>query len=429
MHNVFMIIRREYLQRVRKKSFWIGTLVVPLLVGLMFLGQFAMMMIKTEDQRHIAIVDNGAGVAGLLAERLGEETFESGEPAYVVESFITSDDQDFQAAIDDQKARVASDEIFGVVTIGDQIFENENFGFQLKNVGNERAVQSIENELEDIVVSLRLEQSELGIDRELLDRVMSPVRLDTYQVSETGESKKKGFIEAYIGTFAFVMILYVALLFYGIAMMRGVLEEKSNRVMEVLLGSVSAEQLMSGKIVGIGLVGLTQMLIYAVTGGTLRFIVAAQQIDGGLTGILDAFAPMKLIFFVIYFLLGYTMFTSLFAAVGAVCNTEQEAQNLQFPVMMGVVVPMLMTFFFVSNPGSTLATTLSLVPLFTPMLMFMRISVLTPPAWQIALSIFLMLGTIWFLFKMVARIFRVGILMYGKRPTVKEIFRWARQPV
>lgn len=428
MHNILMIVRREFLQRVKKKSFWIGTAVVPLLMGLMFVGQFAMIMLKTEEQRKIAIVDASGGVAGPLAERLGEDTLKDGEPRYIVEVFEVKASEEFEAAIDEQKARVATDEIYGVITIGDEIYGEDNFGFQLKNVGNVQTVRSLQRELKDVVISLRIERSDLGIERDALDELMAPVSLETFQVSDTGESKKKGFDEAYIGTFVFVMILYMALMFYGIAMLRGILEEKSNRVMEVLLGSVSAEQLMTGKILGIGLVGLLQMTIYALAGGGFRLLVAVQQVEGEWTGILDAFAPMKLIFFVVYFLLGYTMFTSMFAAVGSVCNSEQEAQNLQFPVMMCVVVPMLMTFFFVSNPDSNLAVILSLVPLFTPMLMFMRISVLTPPAWQIALSILLMLITIGFLFKVVARIFRVGILMYGKRATVREILRWARQP-
>jgi ABC-2 type transport system permease protein len=129
---------------------------------------------------------------------------------------------------------------------------------------------------------------------------------------------------------------------------------------------------------------------------------------------------------VVFYVLGYFMYTAMFAAIGAVCNTEQEAQNLQTPVVMCLVIPMLLTFFFVNSPDSTVAVVVSLIPIFTPMVMYMRISVLTPPAWQIALSIGLMLGMIWLLFKAAAKVFRIGVLMYGKRPTIPEIFRWAR---
>lgn len=212
--------------------------------------------------------------------------------------------------------------------------------------------------------------------------------------------------------------------------MRGVLEEKSNRVMEVLLGSLSPEQLMTGKIVGIGLVGLTQVSFYVVTVQLVRFLALNKfGFLGGLSteviGVLDAFTPFKLFFFLVFFVLGFFMYTALFAAVGAVCNSEQEAQNLQGPVIMCLVIPMVATFFFVTSPDSMIATVVSLIPLFTPMVMFMRISVLTPPAWQIALSLLLLGGTIWLFFRAAAKVFRLGILMYGKRPSVREIWRWA----
>jgi ABC-2 type transport system permease protein len=280
--------------------------------------------------------------------------------------------------------------------------------------------------LKSAVVGLRLEKSNLGLDRKTLDGIMKPVDMGTFQVSATGPAKKKGFLQTWFGTFAFVMVLYMSLLLYGIAVMRGILEEKSSRVMEVLLGSLTPDQLMTGKIVGIGLVGLTQMGIYVVTAGALRAYFAAQQAAAEWTSALDAFSPMKMMWFVVFYLLGYFMYTALFAAIGAVCNTEQEAQNLQTPVVMCLVVPMMLAFFFVNNPDSTVAVVVSLIPLFTPMIMYMRISVLTPPLWQIGLSILLMLGMIWLLFKGTAKIFRIGVLMYGKRPTIPEILRWAR---
>jgi ABC-2 type transport system permease protein len=233
-------------------------------------------------------------------------------------------------------------------------------------------------------------------------------------------------MEAYMGTFAFVLILYMSLLLYGIAVMRGILEEKSNRVMEVLLGSVSTDQLMTGKIVGIGLVGLTQLAIYVVTATLLRLYVGLTAMQAGWAGALDAVSPANLGYFCLFFILGYFLYTSMFAAVGAVCNSEQEAQNLQSPLVMCLVVPMVMTFFFVRNPDSPAAVVASLIPIFSPMVMFMRITILTPPLWQIALSILILLITIYFFFRGVARVFRIGVLMYGKRPTVPEILRWAR---
>jgi ABC-2 type transport system permease protein len=227
-------------------------------------------------------------------------------------------------------------------------------------------------------------------------------------------------------TFGFIVLLFMSLLLYGIAMLRGVLEEKQTRVMEVLLGSVTPNELMTGKILGIGMVGLTQMLIYMATAGALRMFVMVKMSGGSTAWIQDALAPAKLAYFVVFFLLGYFFYTALFAAVGAVCNSEQEAQNMQQPLTMALMIPYIMTFFFVRNPDHIAAVIMSMIPPFAPMIMFTRLSVGSVPTWQVALSLALLIGSTWLVFRGAAKIFRIGILMYGKRPTIPEILRWAR---
>ncbi len=423
MHKILMVIRREYLERVKKKSFWIGTAVFPLLMVAMFGIQFAMMFVTSTEQKSIALVDATGRLFEATSQGL-DDKLKDGRPEFVfVKEPLRGSLDETRRALEPQ---VVEGKLFGILTAAAEIESPDAFRLYAKNVGNVMATERIERALKNAVVGLRLEKSNLGLDRKALDSIMKPIDMGTFQVSATGEAKKKGFLQAYFGTFAFVMVLYMSLLLYGIAVMRGILEEKSSRVMEVLLGSMSPDQLMTGKIVGIGLVGLTQMAIYVVTAGGLRAYFAAQQAAAEWTSALDAFSPVKMLWFVVFYVLGYFMYTALFAAIGAVCNTEQEAQNLQTPVVMCLVVPMLMAFFFVNNPDSTVAVVVSLIPIFTPMVMYMRVSVLTPPLWQIALSIVLMLGTIFLLFKTTAKIFRLGVLMYGKRPTIPEILRWAR---
>jgi ABC-2 type transport system permease protein len=322
------------------------------------------------------------------------------------------------------KPRLNKDDLFAVVTIGNELDAKTNFHFYGRNVGDPRTQQRLESALERAVTLLRLERADLKADPATLRKAMAGIEFETFQVSATGADSKKGFLEAYFGTFLFVFMLYMTLLLYGIAVMRGILEEKSNRVMEVLLGSLSPQELMTGKILGVGLVGLTQVGIYVASALLLPLLVPGA--GGAMASILEALSPMRMLWFLVFFVLGYFMYTALFAAVGAVCNSEQEAQNLQSPVIMCLVIPMVATFFFVSQPDSTVARVVSLIPLFTPMVMVMRINTLAPPLWEILLSIVLTLGFTWLLFRGVAKIFRIGILMYGKRPTVPEILRWAR---
>lgn len=424
MHKLLMVIRREYLDRIRKKSFWLGTLLFPLLMlGLIFF-QLLLVDVEAGKLRTIALVDATGRLLDDFQARLSEEKMKDGKPAFRVEPVPVQ--KDLEAARRSLEPRVNSGELFGVITVGDDLAAAGNYRLYARSVGNLAVQRTLQRALRDAVVGLRLERSNLTLEREKLEKILSPIELESFQVAEGGQAKKKGFDEAYFGTFTFVMILYMALLLYGVAVMRGILEEKSNRIMEVLLGSLSPDQLMTGKILGIGLVGLTQMFIYAATAGLVRLYIAASPMAGDWSGALDAVSPLKMVYFLVFFLLGYFLYTSLFAAVGAVCNSEQEAQNLQTPVVMCLVVPMVATFFFVANPDSTAAVVVSLIPLFTPMVMFMRICVLTPPFWQIALSIVLMLAANYLFFKGVGRIFRIGVLMYGKRPTVPEILRWAR---
>lgn len=424
MHNVRMIMRREYRERVTKKSFWIGTAVFPVLMGGLILGSAFLASVQTAKERKIALVDATGEIAPAVKEKLSAAKLKDGTPKWIVE--IAPPSGSIDQARKALRGRVLSKELFGVVTIGSNIEADDNFNFYGMNVSDIGATIEIQSALHDAVVSSRLKNSHLSIDEKTLDSLTKHIDLQTFQETESGEATKKGFGEALFATFGFVVLLFMSLLIYGIAMLRGVLEEKQTRVMEVLLGSVTPNELMTGKILGIGLVGLTQMVIYMLTAGALRVVVAVKMAGGNAAWIQDALAPAKLVYFVLFFLLGYFFYTALFAAVGAVCNSEQEAQNLQQPLTMSLMIPYIMTFFFVRNPDHIAAVIMSLIPPFAPMIMFTRLSIGSVPAWQVALSLTLLIGSTILVFRAAAKIFRIGILMYGKRPTIPEIIRWAR---
>ncbi len=223
----------------------------------------------------------------------------------------------------------------------------------------------------------------------------------------------------------FFFLIYISIFVYGAYIMRGVLEEKNNRIVEVIVSSIRPTTLMLGKILGIGLVGITQ---YAVWAGlaiaiALPGVAAVVGMNEGLPHI-----PVATIgAFVLFFLLGYFLYASLYAALSAPFNTEQEAQ--QFVMIPGMMLILTSTtwFFAFNQPNGRLATVLSFFPFTAPLMMFMRISVQTPPLWQIATSVAILVATIFLVAWFAGRVYRVGILMYGKKPTLPEIFRWARQ--
>jgi ABC-2 type transport system permease protein len=248
---------------------------------------------------------------------------------------------------------------------------------------------------------------------------MRPLELRTIRITSSGAREdRRG---AFLLSVTLMMMLYTSVVMWGQAVMSGVIEEKGNRVVEVIVSSIPTRSLFAGKLLGVGAAGLLQFLVWTLSLALVALYAAGAA--GGGAG-LPEMPPLLLVSFVVFFLLGYFLYAALYAAVGAAVNTVQEAQSLVFPVLLPLVVGMMFFPAVIQSPDSTLAVALSLVPPLTPLLMFLRISVVTPPAWQILLSVLLTLGAIAAVLAAAARIYRVGILMYGKRPTFPEIMRW-----
>jgi ABC-2 type transport system permease protein len=219
------------------------------------------------------------------------------------------------------------------------------------------------------------------------------------------------------------MILYMTLLSWGMSVQRAIIEEKSSRVIEVMLSSVEPRDLFFGKIIGIGTLGLTQVAVWSVMFLAIGFssaIATAQFLSYVHVDLSDV------LFFLVFFVLGFLFYSALFTIIGAVCNTEQDAQQLQSVVILPLVLPLMMMMLVMQNPNATLSVALSFIPPFTPMLMLGRIVVSDPPGWEIAASIAVLIVSTYLVTLFSARVFRVGILMYGKRPSLREIVRWSR---
>jgi ABC-2 type transport system permease protein len=224
--------------------------------------------------------------------------------------------------------------------------------------------------------------------------------------------------------FALLFFLYMSVLFYGLFVMRGVIEEKQSRIVEIVISSVKPTQMMLGKVVGIGLVGLTQIGIWALTTAGLSLFGATMFPSQAAK--IPSIPMSMLVYFVLFFVLGFFLYATLYAMVGSMVSSEEDAQQMQFPVTLLIVVPMMILGLVMSNPNSTSSIVLSMVPFFAPALMMLRIAVINPPVWQVILSMVIMVVTILGFLWVAAKIYRVGILMYGKRPSIAELGRWLR---
>jgi ABC-2 type transport system permease protein len=453
--KLLAVIRREYLQQIRTKAFWIATILIPTLgLSLIFI-QVALSRTLVAKGR-IGVVDlSGRLYAPLVAEYKARPSDEEPEGS-------KKKDEKAQAKVDEKSVQdkmaegrnpkittqldlfkvdataetlpdvrkrlnqdVQSEKIKAYIVLTPKTLVTGAAEWRAQSVKAEVVMrQQIESYLSRAATKERLKDK--GVDPKLYDAARLRVDLEAHEAKEveSGESGKNvGMNIAISATFFF--LIYISIFVYGAYIMRGVLEEKNNRIVEVIVSSIKPTTLMLGKILGIGLVGLTQYAVWAALAIaiTLPGIAAVAGMGEGLPHIPAATIGA----FVLFFVLGYFLYASLYAALSAPFNTEQEAQ--QFVMIPGMMLILTSTtwFFAFNQPNGRLATILSFFPFTAPLMMFMRISVQTPPLWQIATSVTLLvltiLGVTWF----AGRIYRVGILMYGKKPTLPEIFRWARQ--
>jgi ABC-2 type transport system permease protein len=290
-----------------------------------------------------------------------------------------------------------------------------------KNVSNMMDIGLVDTAIEEALIGRRL--ADEGLAPGAVRQLTRKVDLKTVRLSASGEREDRG------GSFFLAMvlmtILYTAVAMWGAAVMNGVIEEKTSRVVELVVSALPPWVFFAGKLLGVGAAGLTQFGIWGASLGLLSVWAAALAATSGAA--LPEVSPLLLVSFVTSFLLGYFLYGALYAAVGATVNSQQEAQTLVLPVM----APLLTAFLFfpavLGAPDSALSTTLSLVPFFTPLLMFLRVAAAPPPAWQLALAVALCLAAIALVTWLASRIYRVGILMYGKRATLQEIARWVRR--
>lgn len=416
MDKLKAIIKREYLTRVRSKGFIIGTILSPILMLSFVVVPYFITRLGGSERHRVAVLDQVGDPS--LYQRVESILVANGtrKERYDLERVAAPPDDD--ASLKRLQERLATGEIDGYLILPPNILEIDRLLYFVKNVGDFEARQQIGDAINRALVERRVRLA--GLESEDLQRLTREVRFEVR--NERGE-RERG--QTFILAFGLLMIIYITILVYGVMVMRGVIEEKQSRIIEVLLSSVRPFDLLLGKLIGIGLVGLTQYSVWTLFGFGLSLATSLPMLVAN-WGSLPTIQPHLLVFFLVYYVLGYFLYATLYAMVGAIVSNEEDGQQVQLPVTMAIIIPMMISTMVLRSPNSLTSTILSLVPFFSPMLMFLRIAIQTPPWWQIALSIVLLiltiLGTIW----ISARIYRVGVLMYGKRPTLPEILRWLR---
>ncbi|HET6632564.1 MAG TPA: ABC transporter permease [Rhodanobacteraceae bacterium] len=437
MNKIFAVVRREFVARVRTKAFVITTVLLPvLMVAFMLLP--ALMMSASDHTSRIAIVDaSGTGLGQRLHDSLAKQKLDGGKdapPRYEIS--VVAADGDAEAARDKLIPRVdaskkASDKktLDGVLVLDHDVLSDGRITYYGRNVGSMESMAHLRSSLSQVLATARLGQS--GVDPALVMRSMEPAHLKTSKVTDgkiTGQSGAASFLIAYIMGF----ILYLAIIIYGQQTMTSVIEEKTSRIMEVLASSLTPFQMLLGKVLGVGSAGLAQMLIW---GGSIFVLTSQREAIAKALGIsaaamqnlpIPTMSGGLLVVFLVYFALGFLLYGALYAAVGAICNTIQETQQYATFVTILIAVGFISVFSLIKDPSGSLGVTMSFIPFFSPFTMPVRWSLASVPTLQLAASLLLivvaLLACVW----LAARIYRTGILMYGKKPSFGELWRWVR---
>ena len=425
MHNAWLIIQREYMERIRSKAFIVMTLLMPVFMASTILIPAMLSNMKSGVTRRIVLVASNVEIAEAIKRQLTsppETTNASEKSAKTSEAprFAVDVSTDTSDAERNKLRRAISDgKIDGFLWLTDNDLANRKVVFSAKDVTDFGESIELRNAIQSAIVKRQLGQK--GMSDTEVESVLKPIDLDSIRI-EKGKEGASG-VAVFLVSFTMVMLLYVNVLVYGFAVMRSIIEEKSSRILEVLLSSVTAKQLLAGKIIGVGAVGLTQVAIWLIIAGA--FSIVGLTSSGSMLANIHIPA-IGVVAFGVYFVLGYFMYSTMYAALGSMVNSDQEAQQVQWPAMLPILFAIIMATPVLQHPNSQLAFWTSLFPFFTPILMFVRVMAETPPMWQILLSIALMLLTTWGLLGLSSRIYRVGILMYGKRPTLPELRKWLR---
>ncbi|TDN87219.1 ABC-2 type transport system permease protein [Salegentibacter sp. 24] len=429
MRNLKLIIQREYLARVRNKTFIIMTFLSPLFL----IGMFALIaylsMLNSSEQRIIGLYDE--------SEMFATEFKDQEQVQYLDLSGKT---------LEQAKSLVNEQEYYGLLYIPENIDKTlegvQFFGKESPGLGT---VQAIEKTIADRLT--REELIERGIDVNQLNEARTEVKIEIQNFSGQRTSKMSNYIKMFFGGAAgYLLMMFIII--YGNMVMRSVIEEKTNRIIEIIVSSVKPIQLMMGKVLGTSLAGITQFTIWVILAGALAMIsfyvlgidiftvqksqlesieqIAKPQVAQLVMDVINLPILSLIIFFLIYFIGGYFLYSAIYAAIGAAVDSETDTQQFMFPVILPLMLGIYVGFFSViENPHGSVSTIFSMIPLTSPIVMLMRIP-FGVPWWELAISVTILILTNFAVIWLAAKIYRVGILMYGKKASYKELFKWLK---
>jgi ABC-2 type transport system permease protein len=413
MRNIFLVAKREYQEQIRGRAFLLTTLLLPALFAMIF-GVGYLSSLGLGSNKHLAIASYDPVLAAQIKARLTRK-----KDSKITVDVAAPASADQRAALLKQVQDKTLDGLLSIEKVDGAL---PKVTYLAQSSGDFITSGRFESAVNDSIVKERLTSS--GIQETEADALIKGVTIETFTVKKDGSIVKSNAIASFYKGYVMAILLSMTTLIYGLNVARSIIQEKTSRIFEVMLAIAKPSDMLAGKLIGVGAVGLTQILIWVIAAGAiLATPLAAAQMTGNLA---VHFSWVEAVLFPVYFVLGYFLYSSLFAGLAATCETEQELQMFTPLAAVPVWLSFALIMLVINDSNSPWSVAASLFPPCTPIIMFLRMGSQIPPAWQILTSIALMMLSIWGLLWFSSRLYRIGILMYGKRASLPEILRWLR---
>ncbi|MFZ0454059.1 MAG: ABC transporter permease [Ignavibacteriaceae bacterium] len=415
MKKIFTVAKWEFVEKVKTKAFVISLILTPAIIIFFSIAPTLLSGKESDAIKVIGFVDTSGIYFKPMEEKLAKYSIEKNQPAYILVNLAgnnRNNETDSLKKIADKD--VLNGKVEGYILVNNGGTDSVSVEYRSKSIGNFKDAQRFSDAFNDARIERKLKAE--GISPEIIEYISRNIELKPVKLEESGKEGSSDFLTTFFTAFIFIMLFFMMIMLSGQMLVRSLVEEKSNRLIEIIISSCSADELLTGKIFGLGALGLFQILIWASIAVSL---LGASVIP------YTAFQNILPMF--IYFLLGSIFFTAIFVGIGSIVTTEQEAQQITTYLSFILLLPIVMILPLMENPHSILIKVLSYIPLTLPTTMILRLNITPVPFYIISITIVIMLISIYFAIKIASKIFRIGILSYGKRPSLKELGEWIRE--
>jgi ABC-2 type transport system permease protein len=413
MKKIFEVARWEFIEKIKTKTFIISLILTPAILILFSIAPTLLTEQEVSNTKAIGIVDTSGLYINEMQEELSQYTIMGNQPNYLLVN-LTSNDNSLNELKKKADSDVLNGKIEGYILVENAKTDSVSVSYRSKSLGNMKDIGRFEAAFNEVRIKLKLDEE--NVNPYLLDYISQSVQINPIRIEESGKETENDFILTFFSSFVFIMLLMMMILYSGGMLIRSLVEEKSNRLIEILISSCTPNELLTGKILGLSALGLSQIFIWILIGLSLTG-----------TSIVPVEVFKNVLPILVYFVLGFVFYTSLFVGIGSIVTSEQEAQQITTYLSFLLVLPIIFVLPAVENPDALYIKILSYIPLTLPSFMMLRLNISPIPEWEILSTITIMLISIYLMIGFSAKIFRIGILSYGKRPSLKELIQWLRE--